>query len=74
MSVNVPSQPTRLPQYFAVLYGVMIVYASLEPFSGWMAPLPGAPFFLFAPWPTRFTRYDIAINVISYIPFGFLSR
>jgi len=71
MSANVSSQPTRLPQYFAILYGVMIVYASLEPFSGWMAPLPGAPFFLFAPWPTRYTRYDIAINVISYIPFGF---
>ena len=71
MSVNVPSQPTRLPQYFAILYGVMIVYASLEPFSGWMAPLPGAPFFLFAPWPTRYTRYDVAINIISYIPFGF---
>ena len=32
--------PTRLPQYLAVLYGLMIVYASLEPFSGWMAPLP----------------------------------
>src|SRR5260370_21535229 len=49
----------------------MIVYASLEPFSGWMAPLPGTQFFLFAPWPARFTRYDIAINVIAYIPFGF---
>ncbi|MDQ6916365.1 MAG: VanZ family protein [Pseudomonadota bacterium] len=62
---------TQLPQYFAALYAVMIVYASLEPFSGWMAPLPGAPFFLFAPWPTRYTRYDIAINVAAYVPFGF---
>ena len=65
-------QPTRLPpQYFAFLYGLMIVYASLEPFSGWMAPIPGTPFFLFAPIPTRFTRFDVAINVIAYIPFGF---
>jgi VanZ family protein len=62
---------TKLPQYFAVLYGVMIVYASLEPFSGWMAPLPGTPFFLFESWPTRFTRFDIAINVVAYMPFGF---
>ena len=49
----------------------MIVYASLEPFSGWMAPLPGTPFFLFAPWPARYTRFDIAINVVAYLPFGF---
>ena len=63
---------TRLPHYLAVLYGLMIVYASLEPFSGWMAPLPDTPFFLFAPWPPRFTRFDIVINVIAYAPFGFL--
>ncbi len=71
MNVNGRSHATQLPQYFAVLYGAMIVYASLEPFSGWMAPLPGAPFFLFAPWPARYTRFDIAINVVAYIPFGF---
>jgi hypothetical protein len=54
------------------LYGLMIVYASLEPFSGWMAPLPELPFFLFEPWPPRITRFDIAINVLAYAPFGFL--
>ncbi len=62
---------TQLPRYFAVLYGLMIVYASLEPFSSWMAPPPGTPFFLFAPLPARFTRFDIAINVVAYMPFGF---
>jgi VanZ family protein len=71
MNVDARSRGTRLPQYFALLYGVMIVYASLEPFSGWMAPLPGTLFFLFAPWPARFTRFDVAINVVAYIPFGF---
>jgi len=70
MSLDVRPHGTRLPQYFAFLYGVMIVYASLEPFSGWMAPLPGTPFFLFAPWPARYARYDLAINVVAYIPFG----
>src|SRR5215471_8089252 len=63
--------PTLLPQCFAVLYGLMIVYASLEPFSGWMAPPPGTPFFLFAPWPPRFARADIVINILAYVPFGF---
>jgi len=64
------SNSTHLPQYFAVLYGAMIVYASLQPFSGWVLPLPGTPYFLFAPWPPRYTRFDIAINVIAYVPFG----
>ena len=62
-------QASRLPQYLALFYGLMIVYASLEPFSGWMMPLPDTPFFLFAP--QHFTRFDIAINVIAYAPFGF---
>src|ERR1700694_4555627 len=62
---------TQLPRYFAVLYAMMIVYTSLEPFSSWMAPPPGTPFFLFAPLPTRFTRFDIVINVVAYMPFGF---
>ena len=62
-------QPSRLPLYLALLYGLMIVYASLEPFSGWMMPLPDTPFFLFAS--QRFTRFDVAINVLAYAPFGF---
>jgi VanZ family protein len=68
---DTPHQASRLPQYFALLYGVMIVYASLEPFSGWLAPLPDTPFFLFAPGPPRFTRFDVAVNIIAYAPFGF---
>ena len=49
----------------------MIVYASLEPFSNWMVPPAGTPFFVFAPLPARFTRFDIVINVVAYLPFGF---
>jgi len=66
-------QPTLLPQCFAALYGLMIVYASLEPFSGWTSPTPDTPFFLLAPWPPRFARADIVINVVAYVPFGFFA-
>ncbi|MEO8738153.1 MAG: VanZ family protein [Casimicrobiaceae bacterium] len=62
---------TLLPQYFAALYALMIVYASLRPFAGWMAPIPGTPYFLLASWPPRFTRFDIGINLIAYAPLGF---
>lgn len=71
MSLTPRRPPTRLPQYLAALYALMIVYASLEPFSGWMVPLPGTPFFLFAALP-RFIRSDVAINVLAYAPFGLL--
>ncbi|MGH8713475.1 MAG: VanZ family protein [Casimicrobiaceae bacterium] len=67
-----PTRPraTRLPAYLAGLYALMILYASLESFAAWMAPLPGTPFFLLAPWPPRFTRFDVAVNILAYAPFG----
>jgi VanZ family protein len=65
-------RPSRLPEYLAGLYALLIVYTSLESFSGWMAPVPGTPFFLFASWPPRFTRFDVAINLLAYAPLGFL--
>ena len=61
---------TLLPHAMAVLYAVAIVFASLQPFSPWIAPEPDTPFWPFAPWPLRYTRSDIAINLIAYIPFG----
>jgi len=65
------ARPSRLPGYLAGLYALLIVYASLEPFGSWMAPVPGTTFFLFAPWPPRFTRFDVAVNVLAYAPLGF---
>jgi VanZ family protein len=60
---------TRLPHVLAALYGVAIVYASLEPFAPWLPPPQGTPFFLFGGmW--RFIRYDALLNVLAYVPFG----
>jgi len=60
-----------LPHFLAALYGLAIAYASLQPFEPWMAPAPGTPFFLFAPWPPRWVRYDVVTNVVAYVPYGF---
>ena len=65
------SPPSLLPHFLVALYGLAIVYASLQPFAPWIAPPPGTPFFLFAPWPPRWTRFDVIANVVSYAPFGF---
>jgi VanZ family protein len=66
-----PRLRTRLPHVLATLYGLAIVYASLEPFHPWLPPPPQTPFFLFGSAPARFFRYDTLLNVLAYAPFGF---
>lgn len=61
---------TLLPHALAVLYGVAIAYASLQPFTPWIAPAEGTPFWPFAAWPLRWTRFDVLANVLAYVPFG----
>ena len=43
--VTVSRRGSLLPHFLATLYGLAIVYASLQPFVNWMAPVPGAPYF-----------------------------
>ena len=62
---------TRLPHVLATLYGLAIVYASLEPFRPWLPPPPGTPFFLFDAASARWIRYDALLNILAYVPFGF---
>ena len=54
----------------ALIYAVLIVYASLYPFSDWRDQdiLPWA--FLAAPLPRYWTRFDVAVNVLGYLPLG----
>ena len=59
---------TRLPHVLATLYGVAIVYASLEPFHPWLPPQ--TPFFLFVTG-QHWIRYDALLNALAYVPFGF---
>lgn len=63
----------RLPAHLAGIYGVLVVYASLHPLTGWRA-LGGEPFaFLTAGWPRYFTLFDLAANLLAYLPLGFLT-
>ena len=72
---SVPTNPlwatTRLPCYLALAYAVLIVYASLYPFSGWRDV--GLPVFSFldAAWPRYWTAFDLFVNVLVYLPLGF---
>jgi VanZ family protein len=54
------------------LTALLIVYASLAPWSGWrdLGVSPWA--YLTAPLPRWHTRFDLVVNVLAYLPFGAL--
>ena len=55
----------------ALCYGLLIIYASLFPFSGWH--VTANPFaWLSGPLPRSISRKDALVNLLAYIPFGFL--
>ncbi len=68
--MDAPRQRTFLPHAMAILYGLAIAYASLQPFAPWIAPPPGTPFWPMAPWPPKWTRFDVIANALAYVPFG----
>ena len=53
-------------------YALLVVYASLYPFSGWRDQQIPPWDFLFAEWPRYWTGFDIAANMVGYVPLGFL--
>jgi VanZ family protein len=58
--------------YLAIAYTLLVAYASLYPF-GPLRSLASSPFdFLFEPWPHYYTAADVALNVLGYLPLGFL--
>ncbi len=63
---------THLRSYLAAGYALFIAYASLSPFSGWQEQ--GLDFLeiLFSPLGQTFTWFDFGINLLAYLPFGFL--
>ena len=70
-SVSYP-RGSRLAGYLALAYLVLIVYASLIPFTGWRDPGAEIGSFLFTPWSRHIRRFDIFINFLAYLPLGFL--
>lgn len=56
----------------ALAYSLLIVYASLQPFTGWRAIPEEFGVFLFEAWPRWITFDDVLFNFIAYAPLGFL--
>jgi VanZ family protein len=56
-----------------LVYLLLVVYASLSPWSGWRDIGVGAFAYLSAPLPRYITAFDVIINVLGYLPLGALA-
>ncbi len=56
----------------ALIFALLIVYASLYPFEGWRDQGINPFYFLNAPWPRYWSRFDVVANFLGYAPLGFL--
>ncbi|HEX6528715.1 MAG TPA: teicoplanin resistance protein VanZ, partial [Burkholderiales bacterium] len=64
---------SNLARILFLVYVLLVAYASLYPLSGWR-DVGLSPFaYLSAPWPRYVTVFDIVVNVVGYLPFGFLA-
>ena len=66
-------QPSTLARYLFVAYLLLVVYASLHPFFGWRDR--GLPTFAFltASFNRPVPAFDVVVNVLGYMPLGFLA-
>ncbi len=55
----------------ALIYGALIVYASLFPFVAWRDQGISPWLYLTAPLPRYWTSFDVVANVLGYVPIGF---
>ena len=65
-------QPSPLARYLYAAYALLIVYASLHPFTGWRDNGVLLLAFLTAPLPRYVTAFDVVANILAYAPLGFL--
>lgn len=66
----VRTRRSRFLLYVALFCVFVIVYASLQPFSGW-SPAHFNLFVFFTTFSKYLTRADLAFNVVAYAPLGF---
>jgi len=62
-----------LTRYALLAYVLLLVDATLYPWSGWRDRGIGPFEYLLEPWPTYFTGFDVLVNVLGYVPLGLLA-
>jgi VanZ family protein len=67
-----PLQAMPLARVSSLGYALLIVYVSLNPFDFDFTNGIGAWAWLSAPLPRFITLFDVSVNILAYIPLGFL--
>jgi VanZ family protein len=76
MARSVPAieaRPSPLARYLLLAYALLVVYASLHPFSGWRDQGAGAFAYLAGGLPRYITAFDLVTNFTAYLPLGFFA-
>ena len=71
-AMRIHEAPSSLARYLFAAYALLIVYASLHPFSGWADNGAGPLAWLVMARPKYITVFDVTANVLAYVPLGFL--
>ncbi len=67
----VDPRPSPLARYLLLAYVLLVIYASLHPFSGWRDQGVGAFAYLRGALPRYITAFDLVTNFAAYMPLGF---
>lgn len=67
------ARASPLARFLFLAYMLLIVYATLYPFSGWRDAGIAAFEYLTAAKPPYITGFDLAVNVLGYMPYGWLA-
>ena len=66
-------RPSPLARYLLLAYALLVIYASLYPFSDWRDQGVGPFEFLAGAWPRYITVFDLVTNFAAYLPLGFFA-
>jgi len=66
----IDARPSALARYLLLAYVLLVIYASLHPFSGWRDQGIGAFAYLGGAWPRYVTAFDLVTNFAAYLPLG----
>ena len=67
------SKPSPLARYLLLAYVLLVIYASLHPFSGWRDQGVSPFAFLAGAVPRYITAFDLVTNFAAYLPLGFFA-
>ncbi len=69
----IDARASPLARYLLLAYALLVIYASLHPFSGWRDQGAGAFAFFAGALPRYITAFDLATNFAAYLPLGFFA-